>query len=159
LPHNIILYADGSAKGNPGRGGFGAVLISGKLRKEMSCGYRLTTNNRMELLGVITGLEALKVSSCNVTVYTDSKYVADAIEKGWLQNWVKTGFKKKKNKDLWIRYLSIAKNHSVRFIWVKGHANNPENNLCDRLAVAASEYPNLLIDEWYENNKEKEELF
>lgn len=119
----------------------------------------MTTNNRMELLGVITGLEALKVASCNVTVYTDSKYVADAVEKGWLQNWIKTGFKKKKNKDLWLRYISAAKNHTVRFIWVKGHADNIENNLCDRLAVAASENPSLLIDEWYEESKEKEELF
>ena len=159
MSKDITIYSDGSAKGNPGKGGFATILISGRHRKEISCGYRLTTNNRMELLGVITGLEALKVPQCRVTVYTDSKYVSDAVEKGWLRNWVKIGFKNKKNKDLWLRYLDIAKNHMVHFIWVKGHANNAENNICDRLAVAASERPNLLIDEWYENNKEKEELF
>lgn len=157
--HNIIIYSDGSAKGNPGKGGFGTVLISGKYRKELSCGYRLTTNNRMELLGVITGLEALKFEQCNVTVYTDSKYVSEAVEKGWLQTWYKNGFKKKKNQDLWLRYLKIAAKHNVKFIWVKGHANNIENNNCDRLAVEASSNSNLLVDEWYEKNSKEEALF
>lgn len=158
--HDIIIYSDGSAKGNPGKGGYGTVLISGKFRKELSCGYRLTTNNRMELMGVIAGLEALKHENCKVTIYTDSKYVSEAVEKGWLNTWVKNGFKKKKNQDLWLRYLKIAAKHHVKFIWVKGHANNIENNNCDRLAVEASNNNQLLVDEWYEQNgKEDSDLF
>ena len=151
----ITIYTDGSARGNPGPGGYGAVLISGKHRKEISQGYRLTTNNRMELLSVIVALEALKLRGSEVTIYSDSKYVVEAVEKGWLKEWVKKDFKKKKNRDLWLRFLEVYKKHKVRFVWVKGHANNVENNVCDQLAVEASSLPNLLIDEVYENLKEE----
>ena len=113
----------------------------------------------MELLSVIVALEALKTSNCNVTIYSDSKYVVEAIEKGWLQEWVCKNFKKKKNVDLWLRFLEIYKKHKVRFVWVKGHANNIENNVCDKLAVEASSLPDLLIDVGYEEMKEETELF
>ena len=160
MPQTITIYTDGSARGNPGPGGFGAVLISGKHRKELSQGYRLTTNNRMELLSVIVALEALKNDRSEVTIYSDSKYVVGAIEKGWLQKWVSTKFKKKKNIDLWLRFLEIYKKHNVRFIWIKGHANNTENEICDKLAVEASGMPNLLVDEGYEEIiKEEDNLF
>ena len=149
MKHRITIYTDGAASGNPGQGGYGVVLISGKHRKELSAGYKYTTNNRMELLAVIMGLEALKSDNCEVNIYTDSKYVADAIEKGWLRDWVKKGFKKKKNVDLWKRYLRAAEKHSVKFHWVKGHAGNPENERCDKLAVTASQGSNLLVDEGY----------
>ena len=152
----ITIYTDGSARGNPGPGGFGAVLISGKHRKELSQGFRLTTNNRMELLSVIVALDTLKIENSNVTVYSDSKYVVEAIEKKWLDGWVRTNFKKKKNVDLWLRFLEIYKKHNVKFIWIKGHANNRENEVCDKLAVAAAQSPNLLVDEEYENLKEEE---
>jgi ribonuclease HI len=114
------------------------VLISGKHRLEKSAGYRLTTNNRMELLAVIEGLEALKINGSRVVVYTDSKYVADSVEKGWVFQWESKAFKKKKNPDLWIRFLKAYRKHKVRFVWIKGHANYPENEICDRLAVEAS---------------------
>ncbi len=155
----ITIYTDGSARGNPGPGGYGVVLISGKRRKELSQGYRLTTNNRMELLSVIVALEALKAECCDVTVYSDSKYVVEAVEKGWLQEWVRKDFKKKKNVDLWLRFLEIYKKHRVRFVWVKGHANNAENNVCDKLAVEASAMPDLLVDQKYEEAKEDSDLF
>lgn len=145
----ITLYTDGAARGNPGPGGYGAVLLSGKHRKELSEGFKLTTNNRMELLAVIIGLEALKQKDSEVTVYTDSKYVADAVEKGWVFGWERKKFKKKKNPDLWIRFLKIYRKHKVKFIWVKGHANIPENERCDELAVAASKQPNLQKDTGY----------
>jgi len=148
----ITIYTDGAASGNPGPGGYGAVLLSGKHRKELSQGYRNTTNNRMELLAVIIALEALKINSCTVTVYTDSKYVADAVEKGWLFNWEKKQFKGKKNPDLWRRFLQVYRKHNVRFHWVKGHANIPENERCDRLAVEASQEPNLPADRGYEQS-------
>ena len=153
--HPITIYTDGSARGNPGPGGFGAVLISGKYRKELSQGFRLTTNNRMELLSVIVALETLKIENSNVTVYSDSKYVVEAIEKKWLDGWVRTNFKKKKNVDLWLRFLEIYKKHNVKFIWIKGHANNREYEVCDKLAVAAAQARNLLVDEEYENLKEE----
>lgn len=143
------MYTDGAARGNPGPGGYGVVLMSGEHRKELSAGYKLTTNNRMELMAVIAGLEALKTDGCDVTVYTDSKYVSDAVTKGWLRQWQVKRFKGKKNPDLWIRYLDVSKKHTVRFVWVKGHANIPENERCDRLAVEASEAPGLLTDEGY----------
>lgn len=146
----IILYTDGSARGNPGPGGYGVVLKSGGHRKEISEGYRLTTNNRMELLAVIVGLEVLKIPNSEVMVFTDSKYVADAVEKGWVFGWEKKAFKDKKNPDLWQRFLKIYRQHKVKFTWVKGHANIPENERCDQLAVEASFTPNLLIDEVYE---------
>lgn len=153
----IIMYTDGSARGNPGPGGYCAVLMSGNFRKEISEGFAHTTNNRMELLAVIVGLEALKIENSNVTVYTDSRYVADAIEKGWLIKWQKERFKKTKNVDLWQRFLKIYSHHKVKFIWVKGHANNKENERCDKLAVKASYGSNLKPDRGYLAEKESSE--
>ena len=146
---NITIYTDGAARGNPGPGGYGVVLLAGQLRKELSDGFELTTNNRMELLAVIVALEALKIENSQVTIYTDSKYVVDAVEKGWIWNWVKTRFKGKKNEDLWMRFLKIYPKHQVKFVWVKGHANIPENERCDQLAVAASMQPFLKKDSGY----------
>lgn len=149
---NVLIYTDGAAKGNPGIGGYGAVLISGHHRKEISQGYRLTTNNRMELLAVIVALESVKRIRSNIVVYSDSKYVVDSINKGWLFSWEKKNFSKKKNPDLWIRFLKIFRLLSVSFVWVKGHANNKENERCDFLAVQAAKKPHLLVDVWYEKN-------
>ena len=146
----ITIYTDGSSRGNPGPGGFGAVMISGSHRKEISQGYHLTTNNRMELMAVIVALETLKNENCNVTVYTDSRYVVDAVEKGWVFGWEKKHYSGKKNPDLWIRFLKIYRKHQVKFIWVKGHAQNKENNRCDQLAVDASSLPKLFEDIGYE---------
>ena len=146
----ITLYTDGAASGNPGPGGYGAVLLSGPHRKELSEGFRLTTNNRMELLAVIAGLEALNFEGSEVTVYSDSKYVVDAVEKRWVFGWEKTGFKKKKNPDLWQRFLVVYRRHHVKFVWIKGHANILENERCDQLAVAASNTPPLQVDDYYE---------
>ncbi|MFI3248193.1 MAG: ribonuclease HI [Rikenellaceae bacterium] len=134
----ITIYTDGSSLGNPGPGGYGIVLMSGPFRKEVSEGFRLTTNNRMELMAVCVGLEMLKFEGSDVTVYSDSKYVVDAVEKRWVYGWEKKGFVGKKNPDLWMRYLRISRKHRVRFVWVKGHASNVENNRCDELAVAAA---------------------
>ncbi len=149
----ITIYTDGAAKGNPGPGGYGVVLkamVNGKLfRKELSEGFRTTTNNRMELLAVIRGLEALKNHGSQVVIYSDSKYVVDAVEKGWIWNWEKKGFKNKANVDLWQRFIPLFKQHKVRFQWVKGHAGIPENERCDQLAVAAAEGPDLRPDEGY----------
>ncbi len=145
----IIMYTDGAAKGNPGPGGYGVVLMSGQHRKELSEGYELTTNNRMELLAVIVGLEALKVDNSHVVIYSDSKYVVDAVEKKWVWGWVKKHFKGKKNADLWMRFLDVYKKHQVRFVWVKGHANIPGNERCDQLAVEASMAPGLKKDVGY----------
>lgn len=147
----IYLYTDGAASGNPGPGGWGAVLVCGALRKEMSGGFALTTNNRMELLAVIMGLEAIKWENATVEVWSDSSYVVKAVEEKWLDNWVSTGFKKKKNSDLWLRFLPLYKKHKVTFHWLKGHAGHPENERCDRLAVAAYCQPGLLQDEGYVN--------
>lgn len=147
----ITIYTDGSSLGNPGRGGYGVVLLSGPYRKELSGGFRLTTNNRMELLAVITGLEALKNDGNDVTVYSDSQYVVHAVEKGWVFGWEKKRFKDKKNADLWTRFLKAYRRHRVRFVWIKGHADIPENERCDRLAVAASSSDNLLEDTGYRN--------
>lgn len=147
---NITIYTDGAARGNPGPGGYGIVLISGKFRKHIACGYRKTTNNRMELLAVIVALESLKIGGSKVTVYTDSKYVSEAINQNWIQNWQKKGFKKVKNTDLWKRFLEVYPKHNVKFVWVKGHSGNQENEICDKLAVEASKKDNLLIDEEYE---------
>lgn len=146
----VTMYTDGSSRGNPGPGGFGTVLISGQYRKEISGGYRKTTNNRMELLAVIVGLEALKKTNTEITIYSDSKYVVDTVEKGWLWGWVKKGFKDKKNADLWKRFISVYKLQKVTFKWVKGHAGIPENERCDQLAVEAAESPNLPADIEYE---------
>ncbi|MBL6872100.1 MAG: ribonuclease HI [Flavobacteriales bacterium] len=155
----IKLYTDGSAKGNPGRGGYGLVLISGKHYKEISQGFRYTTNNRMELLAVIVGLEHLKSKKCDVLVFSDSKYVVDSVEKKWVFQWVKKGFKGKKNADLWKRFLLIYQKHNVSFQWVKGHAGHPENEKCDQLAVEASDYKELLIDKGYEHSINSNSMF
>ncbi|MFN3801976.1 ribonuclease HI [Belliella pelovolcani] len=146
----ITIYTDGAAKGNPGPGGYGTVLLYKAHRKELSEGFRLTTNNRMELLAVIKGLEELKVTGIPVSIYSDSKYVVDAVEKGWIWSWQKKGFKDKKNVDLWKRYIPLHMKFKPKFIWVKGHAGNPLNERCDQLAVAASEQPRLQADEAYE---------
>jgi ribonuclease HI len=149
MPGEITIYTDGASSGNPGPGGYGVVLISGKHRLEKSEGFFLTTNNRMELLAVIVGLEALKIPGSKVVVYTDSKYVVDSVEKGWVFQWESKAFKRKKNPDLWIRFLKIYRKHKVRFVWIKGHANIPENEICDRLAVAASSGNDLPEDTGY----------
>ncbi len=148
----ITIYTDGASKGNPGNGGYGAVLISKNYRKELSSGYRLTTNNRMELLSVIVALESLKNKGESVLVYSDSKYVVDAVEKKWVFSWEKKNFGKKKNPDLWIRFLKVYRKHHVRFEWIKGHSNIKENERCDFLAIKASETKMLGVDVWYENN-------
>ena len=150
----IYLYTDGAASGNPGPGGWGAVLICGPLRKEMSGGFRLTTNNRMELLAVIMGLEAIKWQNATVEVWSDSSYVVNAVTEGWLPKWIATGFKKKKNADLWLRFQAVYSQHSVSFHWLKGHAGHPENERCDRLAVEAYSLPDLPQDEGYEQEED-----
>ena len=147
----IKIYTDGASRGNPGPGGFGVILLWGAHRKEISKGYRLTTNNRMELLGVISGLEAITKKELPVIIYSDSQYVVRAIEEGWLKNWIATNFKGgKKNKDLWTRYYNLSRNRKIKMIWVKGHADNAFNNRCDELATAAADGQNLEIDEEYE---------
>ncbi|TZF83756.1 ribonuclease HI [Pedobacter sp. BS3] len=147
----IEIFTDGASSGNPGPGGYGVILRSGQHYKELSAGYRKTTNNRMELLAVITGLEALKKPGQTVLIYSDSKYIIDAVEKKWVFGWLKKGFAGKKNKDLWLRFLELYKLHSIRFIWVKGHAGHPENERCDQLAVAASQNKQTwLIDTVFE---------
>lgn len=147
----INIFTDGAAKGNPGPGGYGVVLKYGKHEKEISEGYRLTTNNRMELLAVIVGLEALTTTKIPVTIYSDSKYVVDSVEKKWIWGWQKKGFKNKANVDLWQRFIPIYKKHSVSFKWIKGHAGHPENERCDELAVEAAEGVRLKTDTGYEN--------
>ena len=149
---SIIIYTDGAAKGNPGNGGYGIVMMSGGHRKELSQGFKLTTNNRMELLAVIIALEEIKKENSEIILYSDSKYVVDAVGKNWVFGWEKKNFNKKKNPDLWIRFLKIYRKHKVSFVWIKGHANNKENERCDILAVEAAESSNLQIDTWYENN-------
>ena len=152
MSHQLLIYTDGAARGNPGPGGYGIVLIWGDKQKEISAGYRLTTNNRMELMAVIVALESLNKQGIPVTVYTDSKYIVDSVQKGWLNNWIRTQFKGgKKNKDLWLRYHAIALQFHVKFVWVKGHADNKYNNRCDELATQAADGKNLLIDEVYES--------
>lgn len=148
----VTIYTDGASRGNPGPGGFGTVLLYMGHRKEISGGYRKTTNNRMELLAVIAGLEALKKENLEVTVYSDSKYVVDSVEKGWLWGWVKKGFKGKQNIDLWQRFIPAYKKHKVKFHWVKGHAGIPENERCDQLAVEAAERSPLPPDKGYESS-------
>ena len=147
------MYTDGSSRGNPGPGGYGTVLLFGPHRKEMSEGYRKTTNNRMELLAVIKGLEALKKEGLEVLIYSDSKYVVDAVEKGWLWGWQKKGFKDKKNPDLWRRFIPLYKKQQVKFQWVKGHAGNPENERCDELAVEAALGAGLQADTAFEQGQ------
>ena len=151
---NIIhIYTDGAASGNPGPGGYGVVMLYKDKRKELSEGFTHTTNNRMELMAVIVALEHLKNAGSNVIVYSDSKYVVDSIEKKWIDGWVKKNFKNVKNVDLWLRFLTLYKKHHVKFTWVKGHADNVENNRCDELAVAAYKQHNLKDDTGYEQGK------
>jgi ribonuclease HI len=154
----IEIFTDGASSGNPGPGGYGVILRSGKHYKELSAGYRKTTNNRMELMAVIKGLEALKSLNQSVTIYSDSKYVIDAIEKRWVYGWLQKGFKDKKNKDLWLRYLEVSKLHNIKFVWVRGHAGHPENERCDVLAVAAGKQKDLLIDSVFEMESAKVNL-
>ena len=150
----IKIYTDGAARGNPGKGGYGVVLLWGKHTKELSAGYRHTTNNRMELMAVIAALEALKKNTLNITVYSDSSYVVKAFMEGWLKKWIRTNFKGNiKNRDLWERFDALSKNHHIQFKWVKGHAENMYNNRCDILATEAADGGGLLIDEGYEGVK------
>lgn len=147
----ITIYTDGSSRGNPGPGGYGVVMKFKEHRKEISQGYRKTTNNRMELLAIIVGLESIKVKNAPVKIYSDSKYVIDSVTKGWLWGWIKKDFKGKKNKDLWLRFVDIYNQHRVSFQWVKGHAGIAENERCDQLAVEAAEGKGLLVDEGFES--------
>ena len=154
----ITMYTDGSARGNPGPGGYGTILMYGNHRKEFSQGYLHTTNNRMELMAVIAGLEAITNKDIPITIYSDSQYVVRAISEGWLNNWIKTNFKGgKKNPDLWLRYYQLAKPLNIKIIWVKGHADNPYNNRCDVLATSAADGKHLLEDEGY--NAKDTDLF
>ena len=147
----LIIYTDGAARGNPGPGGYGAVLIWGNVKKELAKGYRLTTNNRMELMAVIAALEALKKDNLDIIIHSDSNYVVKAVEEGWLKNWIKTDFKGgKKNKDLWLQFYELSQNHRIKFKWVKGHEANVNNNRCDLLATEAADGKSLFIDEGYE---------
>lgn len=149
--HPLIIYTDGASRGNPGPGGYGVVMMWGNKRKELSAGYRLTTNNRMELLAVISALEALNKKNISLTIYTDSQYVVKSVEQKWLDNWIKTNFKGgKKNKDLWLRFFNLSKDFKIKLKWVKGHADNLHNNRCDELATMAADGNNLLVDEAYE---------
>lgn len=155
----IEIFTDGSSKGNPGRGGYGIVMRFGSVTKEFSQGFRLTTNNRMELMGVIVALEQIKSNKYPVKIYSDSKYVIDSITKAWVFTWQKKGFKGKKNADLWKRYLVLHHQFQLSFEWVKGHNGHPENERCDRLAFTAADGQNLLIDSGYEAENEKTNLF
>ena len=152
-PGEIVIYTDGAARGNPGPGGLGVVMIYGSHRKELSEGFSLTTNNRMELLAVIRGVEALKRDDLKVKIYTDSRYVSDAVNKGWVFKWEVKRFKDKKNVDLWQQLLILYRKYQVEFFWVKGHASIPENERCDRLAVEASHGVSLQEDSGYVENK------
>ena len=153
---SVTIYTDGSSRGNPGPGGYGALLMYGDKRKELSQGYRLTTNNRMELMGVIAALEALKRPGLDITIYTDSQYIVKAIKEGWLNKWLATNFAKgKKNKDLWVKFYNLYKQHHINFVWVKGHAENAYNNRCDILATSAADGKDLLVDEGYEMNPDQ----
>lgn len=151
MSQQLIIYTDGAARGNPGPGGYGAILKWGNTVKEISQGYRRTTNNRMELLAVIMALKQLKKEGVDIIIYTDSSYVVDSVEKRWVFGWVKTNFKDKKNADLWKQFLVEYKKHKIKFQWVRGHATNAGNIRCDELATAAADSGNWLIDEGYEN--------
>lgn len=149
----VIIYTDGASRGNPGPGGYGVILMWGNNLKELSAGYRRTTNNRMELMAVIAALQALKKDNVHMIIHSDSSYVVKAIEEGWLKNWIRTDFKGgKKNKDLWLLFHDLAQKHHVKMKWVKGHAENIYNNRCDELATAAADGDHLLIDEGYEES-------
>jgi ribonuclease HI len=155
--HDVHIYTDGAAKGNPGPGGYGVVMewVGKPYQKEFFEGFRLTTNNRMELLAVIVGLEKLKNPPTRVLVISDSKYVVDSVLKGWVFGWEKKGFAGKKNPDLWMRFLKIYRQHKVDFKWIKGHNNHPQNERCDQLAVMASAQKQLSVDSYYENEGAK----
>lgn len=157
MNHDVHIYTDGAAKGNPGNGGYGVVMewVGKPYKKEFYEGFRLTTNNRMELLAVIVGLEKLKVQGTKALVISDSKYVVDSVEKKWVFGWEKKGFTGKKNPDLWMRFLKIYRKHQVDFKWIKGHNNHPQNERCDELAVMASLGDELSIDAYYEKQGDK----
>lgn len=156
----VEIYTDGSAKGNPGNGGYGIVMRFNNKEKEISQGYRMTTNNRMELMAVIVALETLNTAKYPVKVFSDSKYVIDSIVKGWVFNWQKKGFKGKKNEDLWKRYLKLHPKFNISFTWVRGHNGHPENERCDVLAVNAADGGNYLVDDFFEKSqKKKDSLF
>ena len=146
----VIIYTDGASRGNPGPGGYGIVMTYGKYRKEISEGFLKTTNNRMELLAAIVGLESLKKDGTSVVIVTDSKYVHDAVMKRWVFGWEKKGYKDKKNPDLWQRFLKIYRRHQVQIRWVKGHSGHPLNERCDQLATEAADGLELKVDEGYE---------
>ena len=149
----LHIYTDGAARGNPGPGGYGVILMWGDKAKELSGGYRKTTNNRMELMGVIAALEALKKERLNIVLHSDSQYVVRAVNEGWLEKWIATNFSGgKKNRDLWSRIYELIAKHNIRFVWVRGHADNVYNNRCDELATQAADGNNLLIDEGYESD-------
>jgi len=152
----VFIYTDGAARGNPGKGGYGVVLMSGTARMELSAGYEHTTNNRMELMAVLVGLRSLKGSGHQIWVYSDSRYVVDAINKNWLRGWVKKGFKNVKNPDLWKELIPLLRLWSPHFVWVKGHADNPHNNRCDVLATLAADTAATLVDEGYINKSNEE---
>ncbi|MFY7987269.1 MAG: ribonuclease HI [Flavobacterium sp.] len=157
MSHEVHIYTDGAAKGNPGPAGYGVVMemVGTPYKKEFYEGFRLSTNNRMELLAVIVGLEKLKNPKTKVLVVSDSKYVVDAVEKRWVFQWEKINFKAKKNHDLWMRFLKVYRKHQVDFQWVKGHNSHPQNERCDALAVMASQQEKLSIDEFYEREEGK----
>ncbi len=157
MSHEVHIYTDGAAKGNPGPAGYGVVMemVGTPYKKEFYEGFRLSTNNRMELLAVIVGLEKLKNQKTKVLVVSDSKYVVDTVEKRWVFQWEKINFKAKKNADLWVRFLKVYRKHQVDFQWVKGHNSHPQNERCDELAVMASQQEKLSIDEFYEREEGK----
>tara|TARA_R110000850_G_scaffold9219_3_gene34164 strand:+ start:732 stop:1205 length:474 start_codon:yes stop_codon:yes gene_type:complete len=155
----VNIYTDGAASGNPGPGGYGVVMEANGKRRELSGGFRQTTNNRMELLATIIGLRALKRVGLDVHIYSDSKYVVDSVNKGWVFNWVKKGFKDKKNPDLWREFLEVYQIHKPKLHWVKGHNNHPQNERCDTLAVEAYKAGNLKIDKGFEASEEKSGMF
>lgn len=159
MNHQVQIFTDGAAKGNPGPGGYGVVMewVGKPYKKEFYEGFRHTTNNRMELLAVIVGLEKLKNPNTTVLVTSDSKYVVDAVQKNWVFGWEKKGFAGKKNPDLWMRFLKVYRKHQVEFHWIKGHNNHPQNERCDELAVLASQLDELSVDAFYE--KEDGKLF
>lgn len=156
MTYEICIYTDGACSGNPGKGGYGVVmeLVGTNYRKEFYEGFKLTTNNRMELLAVIVGLEKINQHNKKVLIVSDSKYVVDAVEKKWVFGWEKIGFKNKKNPDLWLRFLKVYRKHQVDFKWIKGHNNHPQNERCDALAVMASQLPNLSLDAFYEQESQ-----
>lgn len=159
MNYEVHIYTDGAAKGNPGNGGYGVVMewVGKPYKKEFYEGFRYTTNNRMELLAVIVGLEKLKKENTSVLVISDSKYVVDSVQKKWVFGWEKKGFAGKKNPDLWKRFLIVNKKHNVDFKWIKGHNNHPQNERCDELAVMAAMQKQVSIDAFYE--KEEGKLF